>query len=202
MAGFDNPYSRAVAVAKLLLPLVALGILSTLFLFSRNGQQGDPIVPSDISVMDLAREQRLGAPTYSGVTAAGVRVSVSAEALRPDPQEPKVIHGTEISASVRTPAGYAYQLSAATGRIDDDEGYTTLDGGVVIQTSDRYVISTDAARVATDMTRLEAPNEVEADGPMGHLTAGSMVLTGDPEGGTDALLVFKDGVRLLYRPNN
>ena len=36
MTMYDNSYSRFVALTKVILPIIALGILSTLFLFSRD----------------------------------------------------------------------------------------------------------------------------------------------------------------------
>ncbi|HDR29767.1 MAG TPA: hypothetical protein ENN83_14595, partial [Rhodovulum sp.] len=62
MASHDNAYSRFIALAKIVLPLAALGILSTLFLISRDTPSGDDLPYSRVAVDELIREQRIGAP--------------------------------------------------------------------------------------------------------------------------------------------
>lgn len=172
-----------------------------LFLVSRPAQQGEPVVPTDLSVLDLAREQRLGAPTYRGVTDEGTQVALSAEALRPDPDKPELIHGSMLGADIVTNSGFGYTVSAESGTIDRVERLTMLKDGVTIETSNGYVITTDAATIQPNLSGLETPGQVEASGPMGQLWAGSLEMTGNAETGEGTLVVFKDGVRLLYTPD-
>lgn len=200
MRVFDNAYSRAVAVAKIVLPLVALGILSSLFLLSRHAPQGEPIEYADLTVLDLAREQRLGAPTYRGVTEEGAQVALSAAELRPDPEQRETILGSDLVAEILTQSGFGYTITALRGSIDQEKRLTTLIGDVRIETSNGYVITTGAATMRSNLTELNTPGPVEADGPMGTLQAGSLEMSGDPGTGTGAVVVFKDGVRLVYTP--
>ncbi|QDY71248.1 LPS export ABC transporter periplasmic protein LptC [Qingshengfaniella alkalisoli] len=202
MARFDNGYSRAVAVAKLVLPLIALAILSTLFLFPRGQRTGEPMAITDITIRELAREQRLGAPSYDGVTAEGSKVNLSAETLRPDSDQPGVIIGTELRATLFNKNGFGYQIASGAGRIDEETGQTTLSENVQITTSTGYRIQTDTAFVSTDLNHIETEGAIQASGPLGQLTAGKMVMTGNPDSGNNAVVVFKDGVRLLYQPGN
>lgn len=201
MGGFDNTYSCAVAVAKIVLPLIALGILSSLFLISRPAQQGEPIASADMDVQDLAREQRLGAPTYRGVTNEGTQVALSADELRPDPQRPELVHGSILGADILTASGFGYTVRAESGTIDRERNLTTLDDGVRIETSNGYVITTNVATIQTDSSQLDTPGPVEASGPLGQLRAGSLRMTGDVETGENVVVVFKDGVQLLYTPD-
>ena len=60
MTMYDNSYSRFVALTKVILPIIALGILSTLFLFSRNIDPTQSIPYADVDVEGLAREQQIG----------------------------------------------------------------------------------------------------------------------------------------------
>jgi lipopolysaccharide export system protein LptC len=68
---------------SLILPLLALAVLSTLFLLADRG--GPPPLPwSEAELGDaLAREMRLGAPRYAAVTADGAALVVSAAQVRP-----------------------------------------------------------------------------------------------------------------------
>jgi lipopolysaccharide export system protein LptC len=200
LAGFDNAYSRAVAVLKIALPLVALGLLSTLFLFSRQPQQGEPLPFPDLAVLDLAREQRLGAPVYSGVTAEGTTVSVAAESLRPDPQIADLILGTGFVARLVTPEGISYDISAAAGEIDRTAQETVLRDDVRIDSSAGYSMVMGAVRLASDLSLMQSLTPVEVTGPLGQIDAGQMTITRDPETGGQTRLVFSDGVNLLYVP--
>lgn len=195
-------WSRAVAVLKVLLPLVALALISTLFLLSRQPQRGDPLIHPDVSVLDMAREERLGAPTYSGVTPEGTRVTIAADSLRPDPTREDVVLGADLVARLVTPEGVAYDITATAGEIDRAARQTVFRDAVRIASSTGYRMDMDAVRVAADLSRLESLSPVEVTGPLGEISAGKLEITQDPETGTQTRLVFSGGVRLLYRPGN
>ena len=200
MTRFDNAYSRVVAAAKIVLPLVALGLISTLFLFSGKSQEGEPLPFPIPKVLDLAREQRLGAPTYSGVTSEGTRVTLAAEKLYPDPENPDIVHGEDMAARLISPDGVIYDITAQTGFVDQDKRETSFSVAVNIVTSHGYDLVTDHAVMATDLSRVKSPGPVTVIGPLGWLQAGRMVYRGDPESGSEAVVDFTDGVRLLYKP--
>jgi lipopolysaccharide export system protein LptC len=82
-AGHENLHSRVVAWLKIILPLTALGILSTLFLFSRTIDPSDAIPYATVDVEERAREPRVTAPAYAGVTSDGARLSMTAAEARP-----------------------------------------------------------------------------------------------------------------------
>ena len=51
-----------------------------------------------------------------------------------------------------------------------------------------------------DATYAKSSGPVEATGPMGQMTAGSAEITRQGDGSSTYLLVFKDGVKLVYKP--
>lgn len=61
------------------------------------------------------------------------------------------------------------------------------------------MIKTALLEAATDHSVLTAPGTVKAVAPYGTLTAGSMRLSSDDDGATH-VLVFNDGVKLIYLP--
>lgn len=202
MTTYDNTYSRFIAWAKVILPLVALGILSTLFLFSRNVDPTQAIPYSQVDVEELAREQRVGAPSYSGVTRDGSAISFEAGAVRPDPNNPRRIAGTTLSAIIETPAGSRIDLTAPEGTIDAQSQIASLRGGVELYTSTGYHVTTSAITAALDQTSLETAGHVAADGPLGELSAGQMILEQQDGDAPSYVLVFKDGVKLIYDPKD
>ncbi len=200
MTTYDNSYSRFVALTKVILPIVALGILSTLFLFSRNIDPTQSIPYADVDVEGLAREQRIGAPNYAGVTEDGAAISITAKSARPSPNNTKIVTATGLTAIIEDALDGRIEIIADDGVINTDQQFVTLQGGVQILTSTGYIIDTAGLTAALNETSVVTDGRVTAEGPLGTLNAGQMVL--ETQNGPDGshLLVFKGGVKLIYDP--
>jgi len=199
MATHDNIHSRLVAWLKVILPLAALALLSTLFLVSRGIAPEDALPYSEVDVEELAREPRLTAPRYSGVTLDGAALSITAEVARPDTAGTGRASATALSARLETADGVTTNIEASDGQLDIAAGLLTLTGEVQIDASNGYAITTPAMTVALDRTLLTAPGKVTALAPMGRIDAGAMQLTSE---GNDYVVVFNGGVKLVYEPRN
>lgn len=197
MAAHDNIHSRLVAWLKVILPLAALALLSTLFLVSRGIAPEDALPYSEVDVEELAREPRLTAPRYAGVTQDGAALSVTAEVARPDMGGGA--SATALTARLETPDGVTTDIAASDGQLDTAAGLLTLTGDVRIAASSGYAITTGELTAALDRTLLTAPGTVAATAPMGRIDAGAMQLTSQ---GDDYVLVFNGGVKLVYEPKD
>ena len=93
------------------------------------------------------------------------------------------------------------EIAAMTAAIRTAESRIDLGEGVELRTALGYVIATEALSVGTDRTWAESKGSVAAEAPMGQLTAGQMRLD-RADDKAPYLLVFKNGVRLLYQPQN
>ncbi len=200
MPRFDNAYSRAIAIVKVVLPLVALGILSTLFLLSRSGQIGEPLPWSDAELGDLAREERLGNPVYAGLTEDGSELRLTADRLTPVPGKDGIARGETLSARLSRSDGITLDLAAPEGMLDENRHVAELTGGVRIDSSNGYVATMPGARLRTNLSLMESLGPVEAEGPVGTLSAGKLTITSDPGGRNGTVALFSDGVHLIYRP--
>ncbi|MGB8812416.1 MAG: LPS export ABC transporter periplasmic protein LptC [Paracoccaceae bacterium] len=196
----DNLHSKTVAWLKILLPLAALIILSTLFLVSRTIDPSDAIPYADVDVADRVREPRMTAPTYAGVTADGASLTVTADQARPDAGDGAGSTATALRADLQTPDGATTAITAADGRLDTAARLFTLSGGVKITTSSGYAITADTLTTALDQTEVISNSAVTAIGPLGQISAGSMVLTEDATIPGSYDLVFKNHVKLIYQP--
>ncbi len=201
MALSDNLHTRLVVWAKVVLPLLALVLLATLFLFSRQIDPTDAIPYAEVDVEERAREPRLTQPTYAGVTSDGSALSVAAAEARPN-DATGVSTANTIIGKLETPDGAQIDMIAATGVLDTEAGLMTLDGGVTLTTTTGYEIQTQSLVTRLDQTGLSSPGAVTAIGPMGQIDAGEMILTQDPKQPDAYLMVFKRHVRLLYTPAN
>jgi len=189
-------------VAKIALPLVALGLLSTLFLLARATPPGEPLRYVDAEVAELARSERLGTPRHDAVTGAGTEVRLSAEELFPDTSRTRTTEAVRPEASFRTPEGLIYDITAARGALDEAAGVSVLEGDVTIRTSTGYRLRTEAARLRTDRTYLSSLAPVRATGPLGTLDAGRMEVFNTPGAPLEWRVVFTDGVRVVYLPGS
>ena len=197
----DNAYSRFVFWLKVLLPLGALAILSTLFLVAETLDPDKAIPYADVDVEKLIREQGITKPAFGGVTQSGARISMSADSVRPDEADQQRFLGEELVALVELPKGTRIDVASPIGFIDSETREAVLDGGARLVTSQGYTIETERLTTRYDIVRAESAGTVFATGPGGQITAGRMTLERDPESG-NYLLVFKDGVRLIYQPQN
>lgn len=189
--------SRAVAWAKVLLPLAALALLSTVFLLAR-----DPRGPADLPYAELealAREPRMDRPRLAGVAEDGTTVALTAERVVLLPGSEGTFGLTEPRLETLGPEGVAATLRAGTGEVDPAARRLRLSGAVEVETSDGWRLS--APELSADLAAgTLAGAEVEGEGPLGRIEAGAMALSrGEGEG---ARLVFNRGVRVLYQPGD
>jgi len=200
MAAYGNPYSRFVAIAKVILPLAAIGLLSTIFLFSRSVDPEKSIPFADVDVDQLVRDRGVNEPDYAAVSSNGTAISVAARSAAPDKQNADLAVVREITARLKFTNGVHTDISSNLGTINTGAGMAELLGDVLIVTSDGYRISTQSLTTALNETRVESREAVLAESPLGTLEAGAMTLTDEPGGDDGYVLVFKNGVKLIYTP--
>ena len=197
----DNLHSRLVAGLKILLPLTALAILSTLFLVSNKVNPEDAIPYADVDIADRLREPRLTDAAFAGMTQDGAALTIrAAEAVPGQSGTADAGLARKLSGVLETPDGAKAVLLAAEARLNGAARLLMLSGGVIVTTSGGYRIETSDMAVALDRTDLRSDTAIVATGPMGSISAGSMHLAQAEGSGPDYLLVFNQGVRLIYLP--
>jgi len=200
MTSNDNTYSRMIAWLKVLLPVIALVLLSSMFLISRSIDPSRALTYADVDVAELANSQRITGPRFSGVTSDGAAVSFSAETAQPDPENPAIYTVTGMQAQIATPDGGVIDIQAAKAVIDGEANQLELKGGVSLETSTHYAIRAEGLRAAMDQTWMQSIGPVTAEGPGGHISAGQINLVRQGDGPGTYLLVFKGGVKMVYHP--
>lgn len=187
--------TRVVRWLRVLLPLVALGLLSTLFLFSRGGDRESRIPYADVDAEAMARDPRLVAPEYSGVTADGALLTLRATEAAPGPGSGG--QAQDLRLDWQRPDGLHVDLAAPRASLA--EGVIHLEGGVRMTTSTGWTADAASIDAATDRSRIAAQAGIEARAPFGTLSARQMELV--PAGDEDAsILNFSGDVRLIYQP--
>lgn len=198
----DNLHSWLVGWLKIVLPLVALALLSTLFMIARTIDPSDAIPFAEVDVADRLREPRMTKPTYAGVTADGSSLLVYADEARPDAADGTSPWAKGLRADLYTPDGGTFNLTAPKVVMDIEGGILHLSGGVDIATSSKFHITTETLSVTIDRTRLQSGGKITATSALGLLEAGQMVITERSESPGTYVLVFQNRVKLIYRPSH
>jgi lipopolysaccharide export system protein LptC len=197
----DNFHSRLVFWLKILLPLTALGILSTLFMVSRGVDPEDAIPYADVDIADRVREPRLTDAVFAGMTADGAALTIKAGEARPGVSgSDNAGFARDLNGLLETPDGARTDLTARTAQLDQVARLMVLSGGVVLTNSAGYRVETPGVRISLDQTGIDSDGAITAMGPVGQITAASMHLGPAQAEGPGYLLVFKGDVRLLYQP--
>lgn len=199
MAKRVDRYSRLIAWLKVLLPLTALALLSTLFLLSRSVDPTTTIPFADTEVRERLRTQQITGPVFAGTTDAGDQISVSASVVRPGISSSERPEADDLTAQFNLSEGGQINLTAKSGELDTKGETVIFRGSVVIENSEGYVIRTQQLR--SSLSRIEADTlaSVSATSPLGDLQAGKMQLRSDPDS-QSVQMVFTNGVKLIYRP--
>ena len=191
-------YSRMIAFLKVLLPLAALALLSTLFLISRGVNTEATIPFSDHEIEERMRGQQITAPFFSGTTSQGDEITVTASIARPGgPTSPAV--ATDLVAVISMADGGRLTLSSDSGAVQLENDLASFTGNVEITSAAGLLVTTDLLNATISGLSVDSPGPVQATGPIGTLNAGTMQLQTKTQGGPLHML-FNNGVKLVYDP--
>ncbi|SMP04786.1 lipopolysaccharide export system protein LptC [Shimia sagamensis] len=194
-------YSNLVAALKVLLPLTALGILSTLFLISKKVDLESAIPFADVELEKRLRDRQITAPYISGQTRDGHDITLTSATAHPDIDDPSRIIAEQVGALISTTDGTEITVRAKAGEMSSTFNEVELDGNVEIVTSAGYTITTDTMLFGLEDARAETAGHVVAESAIGTLEAGRMALRPSGEN-NEIYLFFTKGVRLVYTPQN
>lgn len=197
VARADNLHSRLVFWLKIVLPLAALALLATLFLFGRTIRPEDAIPYASTAITDRVKEPRVTAPVFAGMTADGAALTIKAAEARPGVAgSDNAGSAREMSALIEMPGGSTATMTAGMARMDQAAKQAILTGGVNLASSTGYTVTTAGVSVALNQTDVTSLGPVAAKGPAGTITAQGMHLGQEPSGGY--VLDFTGGVTLIY----
>ncbi len=191
-------YSRIVAYLKVILPLAALALLSTLFLLSRSIDPTATLPFARHEVEQRVRGQQITGPVFSGTTEDGDEITVSARLARPAGNG-GLAEAEELHARMTLAKGGQIALTSQTGSVNPDTDEARFSGQVEITTSTGYTVRTERLDTTIGAFRASTPGTVQATGPVGELTAGRMEI-GAKNAGEPVHMLFKNGVKLIYDP--
>lgn len=192
-------YSRTIALLKVALPLLALALLSTLFLISRAVTPTATIPFADSEVQERLTNQQVTGPFFSGTSSRGDQIAFIAERLSSPDGTVGSNMAEEVIVQVDMANGQQIMVEADHAEVDMINDISNLIGDVEAITTDGYRVTSDKLQFRLSRLDVTSPGPVSASTPLGDLQAGSMRLF-VPDDQTDAQLLFTGGVKLLYLP--
>ena len=199
VATYDNLHSRLVGWAKIILPLCALALLSTLFLFARSTND-----PSDIPLAEidaLAREQKITSPSFSGVASDGSLITVKSDSAQPQSGSLGELTITSPRLTLDATDGTSLSIVAGEGALSSVEKTARLSGLARLQTSSGYLMETTELTADLDSGVIQSLGPLAIKAPFGELTAGLVRISVGDEG-TGQQMHFTQGVIMIYNPTS
>lgn len=192
----NNSYSTFVSWAKVLLPLGALMLLSTVFFLARTIDT-DMSVPF-ATIQEAARESRLNAPNFSGMTEVGATFQVSAKSIKPNIESPDQIDIEAPSLTAAKSNEGEIFIRSGWASMTDGAKMLTFSDLVRIEISGGYTIESRGLIADLEQGNAKTSGPLEVITPFGGLLAGQLVIElGNSDGG--AKLLFQHGVKMTYR---
>ena len=189
-------HSRIVALARVALPVAALGLMSMLFLFARTVDPLDALPFAEVDVAARARDQQITAPRVSGRTEGGTAFRLVAERAVPAPDDPRRMGMDRMHLTLEE-AGADTTVIARHGTVDMSGRTVVLEGDVQVDDVRGFHVRSDRLEGELATLRVASPGPVTGDTPFGTVDAGAFTIT--EEAGARRLS-FTDGVELLYQP--
>jgi len=194
MLSDENFYSQFVGFLKITLPLAALALMSTVFLFARAPSQETTIPYAEIE--EIAQKPGLSGAQFSAVADDGSVIELTAHNTRPNGT---TITAETLSAGIDTVDGTRIDITAGTGEIDNGAQTASLTGLARLVTSNGYEMETAGITTNFNTGRIASQGALEVQAPFGSLTAGQLTIE-TPDGAVGQVMLFQNGVRLVYIP--
>ncbi len=200
----DGLYSRFVTWAKITLPLMALTLVSSLFLFSRSNEQGETLRFSDGELRELTRNEGILQPRLAGVTASGIAIELSADSADQGVETDNSTALRGLSAHFKFTDGLKIDAVAGLALVDGLDLNVKLSENVELAGSNGYRATSSGLVFALDRLDIRSTGSVSAEFPQGILQAGHMqikeVQSEDPQKSGLYVVVFNEGVKMVYTP--
>lgn len=191
-------HTSLVTVLKIALPLLALAMLLSLFLFPGEEPFEGGIVFTEADIEALGEGLRITRPVLTGATRDDDPFRFTAETVVPDAAPPTQAEIERLAGTINFLGGQTFWIEAPVAALDLETQVMEGTERVTVTSSDGYRISAD--RVVLDLVAgtLEAEGSVDGAGPMGTIAAETLSIVPAEGRSGPRVFSFGNGVRLVY----
>ncbi len=196
-------YSRFISIVKIVLPLIALGLLATVFLFTKDNELEGGFRFSKTDLQTLESGMQVVKPRLFGSNPAGDVYNFVADKLAPDSLTPSLIAADQLSGEIQFYSGTALQMTAKKAEFLLEGQTIRLSDGMLLVTSDGIRITGEGLLANLDTGEMDSDGGVEAVSAMGSIQAGNFRIERvEADGEEKQMLWFENGVMLSFRPES
>jgi len=196
---FGDSYSAFVVWVKTLLPIVALGMLSTIFLFSGKVDVTQSLPYAKLNIAEIVREQRITKPYFSGVSDNGTEITLSAAYASSDKQDSDILNITDLSIILTSENAKTVRITAGLGVLDAAKQKAIVSRNVYLTAMPGFWLKTNGLTVDLKQGVATADTVFQSITALGTIDAGNMLVKMIAD---DQQIVFTNGVRLIYYPKS
>ena len=190
-------YSRSIFFLKIVMPLTALGLLATVFLFTTERTIPGGLTFSQADLETLEQGMQITKPRFSGSSEGGDVYNFTADIVFPDAPRPEIIEAVGLSGQIVYLQGTTMQLSAGKAEFVLSEKTMSFTEGISIVFSDGFRVTAENLLADLSKSNMTTAGPVKANSPMGVIESGNMRIETDLENDEESRMIwFEDGVRL------
>ena len=194
---FGDSYSAFVVWVKTLLPIAALGMLSTIFLFSGKVDVTQSLPYAKFNIAEIIREQRITKPYFSGVSNNGTEIILSAAYASLDIKNVDILTITQLSVILTSQNAKTIRITAGRGTLNSALQKAVISEDVHLTANLGFWLKTNNLIVDLKQGVVTAHNVFQGVTGLGTIDAGKVVVQMIAE---DQQIIFTNGVRLIYYP--
>jgi len=195
----DDKYSTLVAIFKVMLPCLALIILSALFLLPDNRTKIQALNTIDKSTLNIVKKAGVNKPSFRGTLASGSNLELYATEIMTKNNDKNIIEINEISARLELNRNNWATASAKKGVVNISEQTAEMVGKVSVKSSNGVLIETSDLKVFYAKSLVKTEGAVFMKGPFGTIKAGSAEFYDmNQNSGIGYVLLFNKGVKMQY----
>lgn len=191
--GVSPRYSRFVGMMKLLLPLLALGLVIAVVTWPSEFRQVAGFhLPYASSADGAAAELAMVQPRYLGTDSRNRPFIVTANRATQDPQDQRLITLDRLQADMSMADGQWFTILADSGVYHQQRQHLRLQGTINLYSDQGYEFHTQIVEIDLKRGRASSDQPVRGQGPFGTLRADRLEVED-----YGRRLIFKGNVRML-----
>lgn len=199
MARSHNSYSRMISWLKILLPLIALGVLGTVFLFNSEDSFEAGFTFSRADIETLGKGSYIKNPQINGMTQKGEPFHLLADEIRPLETDNSLVVITNLNVEFRFSSDIWAKVTSNSALMDVSAQTVWFETGGQLETSDGNVAIVDTLHLLMAAGELQGSGIV-ANGPLGQVSADNFRI--ESNDGENRVLWFENNVRMHYDLQN
>jgi lipopolysaccharide export system protein LptC len=198
MAEGPGLHTRIVTILKVGFPVLAAGLLLSIFVLRPAQEAVMEIVFSEADLDQLGKGMQITNPTFTGTTRNGDAFRFVAALVEPDAAPPTRADISKLSGELDFTDGAQLSLSADSGDLRIAERSLDLAGSVRVRVSDGYQLAADRLTIDLSSGVLTGQGNIVGTGPMGTINSETLRVEPVETAAADRRFLFGNGVHLVY----